>query len=57
MDYRLEPQVEEESGFSDSHKESCGYWWDDELQDWVNEDLESWSDALEWECIADGCYV
>ena len=57
MDYILEPQVEKEDGFSDFHKECRGYWWDEELQDWVNEDLEKWSDALEYACIADGWYL
>ena len=57
MDYRLEPPVEEEEGFSDFYKQGRGYWWDDELQDWVNEDLQSWNDAFEWDCIAEGCYL
>lgn len=57
MDYRIEhPEYyAKEEGFSDAYKEGCGYFWDDELQDWLNEDLESWNDALEWECIAAGC--
>ena len=57
MDYKLEPPVDLIEEFSDSYKEMRGFWWDEQLQDWVNEDLERWSDCLEWDYIADGLYL
>lgn len=57
MDYRLEPPAYEEEGFPDWYKEMRGYYWDEEFQDFLDEDLRSWSDAEEYDCIASGCYL